>query len=182
MLDIRNNTIAVDARNTAWRPELGDFIFQPVQKYPEKGDLVRNLDSHNFINVVLEVSSIMYERGVNWALDPADNQYKNMSGFMFPYVVIRSVRFVQVFAKTNVANYLNGRRSRSFKMQLSDDLQSWCPHRSHWKVVEQRVLTRIEPMFTQYKLVHEKVVDPKIAEHVKSLEGVDTSWKGEEEE
>jgi hypothetical protein len=88
--------------------------FRAIQKVPEVGDLIRNRDTGNYINIVISIS---------------ETQEDSTGKFFY----IRSVRY----GKTNGVDFelLHGKRSRAFKYYLP-------PGFNKWDVVVENVLVK----------------------------------------
>jgi hypothetical protein len=118
--------------------------------YPRVGDLIRSKRSGRYINIVLEVSEEMSEKGIH-------------EGFRF-FRAIRSVRY----GDTNLGNFklLNGTRSRSFKWSRDEEFT--------WEIVDQLEAKTELVEVTKYVKVD------NLAERmnrVKELDGVDTTYR-----
>jgi hypothetical protein len=122
------------------------FVYAGKYGYPEPGDLIRNADTNDTVNIVLSLS---------------DEQINLKNGEKFKY--IRSVRYAKVNHGSTI--YLNGKRSRSFEWYGPNELGlgfSWSIVK---EVVEipiddfnrrQKILEELKDVDTSYK--HEKPI------------------------
>ena len=139
-------------------PNIINFIACGKPTDIKKGSLIRSKDTRGFVNVVLEVSKV--QRDTMWGVC---------------YVLVRSVRFARVNID-GTHELLNGRRSRSIRINLANLDSSSSPIFNRWERVEARRTRAQHISYVRIRTLNDLALTNEIRAHVASLEGVNTQY------